>query len=162
MKTAYHGGFLINDSAMRYPYRKQRTDYFCGPTTVQMILGAYGIKATQKQLAGLMETSPTSGTRRRALAKPLRAHGLRVHTKIHSSIDEMKRLLRDGWSVIVNYIEKEEDISHFAVVTAITPSHIVMQDPWHGPDYHLPRHEFISRWRGSHPRAFARWYLAAK
>jgi predicted double-glycine peptidase len=147
---------------MRYPYHKQQNDYYCGPTTVQMILGAHGIKQSQQALAKTMGTEPYSGTGRRALAKPLRGNGFRVRMKIHASTEEIRRLIREGWSVIVNYIEPEENIGHYALVTDVTPTHVVMHDPTHGPNFRIPRHSFLRRWRGRHLRAYTRWYLAAK
>lgn len=160
-ENCYPGSFFVS-SLMRYPYYKQQNDYYCGPTTVQMILGAYGIKESQKALAQSMGTAPYQGTGRRALAKPLRGNGLQVRMKIHATMEELRHLVRDGWSIIVNYIEPDEDISHYALVTDITPTHIILHDPTHGPDYRLARDTFVRRWRGRHLHAYGRWYLAAK
>jgi len=148
---------------MKHPYHKQQNDYFCGPSAVQMILGAHGIKKTQARLGKMMGSVPFRGTRRRIMAKPLRANGFVVRMKAHASIDELDRLIRDGWHIIVNYIELGDDIGHFAVVTKVTPTHLVMHDPWHGANYRISRKTFLPRWMGGNRRKDqARWYLAAK
>lgn len=152
---------------MKYPYHKQQNDYYCGPTIVQMILGAHGIRRTQKKLATLMGTrSPYGagyGTGRRDLVDRLRREGFTVRTQADSTLPQLRKLLKEGWTVVVNYAEVIDNIGHYAIVTAITPTHIVMCDPYYGPAYRLPLKVFLSRWHGgSYPNAYTHWHLATK
>ncbi len=146
---------------MRFPYYKQLNDWFCGPAVVQMILAADGIKISQPVLAKEMATSPYEGTSRQDLVRILRRHRYKVVTKTYAKLADVKRMLADGWYIVVNYREVEENIGHYAIVLAVTSTSIVFNDPYHGRQYRLPRSVFLKRWFG-HANAYGQWFLAAK
>ncbi len=117
---------------------------------------------SQKELARLLKTSPQQGTGRRAFTPVFRRHGYVAAAKINSSIDEIRRLLKQKYRVMVNYREMEEDVGHYAVVVAVKGGRVILHDPWHGASYALPISAFVKRWYGKHRHANTRWIFAAK
>jgi ABC-type bacteriocin/lantibiotic exporter with double-glycine peptidase domain len=147
---------------MNVPFFKQENDWFCGPAVVQSVLGAFGVKLTQKQIATELGTSPWGGTDRADMGRPLRRHGLKAKSYTLGKLSEVRRFLNQGFAVVVNYIEPDEDICHFAVITRVTDKDVYLVDPWNGPNFRLAADEFVKRWYGCAPKARERWFLVAK
>jgi len=147
---------------MNVPFFKQQTDWFCGPAVIQSVLAAFGIEATQKELATELGTASWKGTDRADMGRPLRRRGLEARSHTLSSVADMGQFLSRGWVVMVNYIEPSEEICHFAVVIRVTAKRIYFVDPWNGPNFSLPVAEFVSRWYGCAKKSRERWFLAAK
>lgn len=147
---------------IRIPYYRQENDYFCGPACVQMVLASDGVVLSQARLARLLPTNAIAGTPRKNIIRFLRARGYKVLAGSGQSYASIRRYLSQGWRMMVNYREPSEDIPHLAVLVGLTPTHVILHDPWLGPKYKLPRQEFLRRWHGYHTRAHTRWLLAAK
>lgn len=147
---------------MRLPFFKQKKDWFCGPACAKMILAAAGFSFSQDAVARMLKTSPYQGTGRKALEDLFRRKAFLVKRITGASVADLRSAIDKGYFVIVNYTELEEDIGHFAVVTAVTGSHIIMHDPTHGPNYRIPLRVFIPRWHGMHTQAYTHWMLAVK
>ena len=127
-----------------------------------MILVAAGFSYSQEAVARMLMTSPYQGTGRKALEDLFRRKKFLVKRITGASIGHVRSALDKGYFVIVNYTELEEDIGHFAIVTNVTSTDIVMHDPTHGPGYRIPLRVFIPRWHGMHTRAYTHWMLAVK
>lgn len=127
------------------PYQKQETDYYCGPAVVQMLLARIGIIFTQAQLAEEMQTLPEVGTTASAIVALLGKHGLSAERRNGAALADIAHALDAGQLAIVGYIAEDEP--HYALVSALTDSHIVLQDPYFGEKHRLPLAEFEARWR---------------
>lgn len=143
---------------MRIPHRRQINDWYCGPAVLQMILAGYGMLASQPTLARAAGTNERHGTSRAGMARALRSRGFRVEARHGRTLDEIAAALRSGKRVVMLYVEKAAEEAHYAIALSVTPKAVVLNDPWHGPRYAVPRAEFLKRWRGS-SRKWTRWAL---
>jgi ABC-type bacteriocin/lantibiotic exporter with double-glycine peptidase domain len=141
----------------KIPYHRQANEWYCGPATLQMALGAFGIRASQRVLARASGTNTKNGTPRAGLVRTLRAKGLRSEARHGRSLAELAKTVREGRVTVVLYIEPEGE-AHYAVLTAVGRRRVLLHDPWHGPRYSLPRAEFLKRWRGTAKR-WPRWAM---
>lgn len=147
---------------MKVPFFKQENDWFCGPAVAQSVLATFGVRLTQKEIAKELGTSPFGGTDRADMGRPLRRHGLTAKSYTLGKLSDIRHFLSQGWVVVVNYIEPDEDICHFAVVTRVTDKNVYLVDPWNGPDFSMAAEEFVKRWYGCAPKSRERWFLAAR
>lgn len=148
--------------SMKIPYVKQKNDWFCGPACAKMILDAAGFSYSQDAVGRMLGTSPYHGTNRKDLETLFRKKQFLVKRITGASVADLRDALAKGFFIIVNYTELEEDIGHFAVVTKVTATDIIMHDPEHGPDYRIPLRVFVPRWHGMHTHAYTHWMLAVK
>ena len=56
----------------------QVNSYFCGPAVITMVLRAYGIRTTQKEVAKLAHTTEAVGTSTKGLVSALEHYGAEV------------------------------------------------------------------------------------
>lgn len=143
---------------MKIPHHRQINDWTCGPASLQMALGAFGIRATQRGLMLRAGTNPRHGTTRAGLVRVLRAMGLRASARHGRTLAELDAARRGGEAVIILYIETEAEEAHYAMYLGQARGRVILNDPWHGPRFTLPRAEFLKRWRGS-SRKWTRWAL---
>ena len=142
----------------RFPHHRQINDWYCGPAVLQMALAGFGIRASQPALAREANTNEKHGTSRAGMLRTLRRHGLRGSARHGRSLAELDAASGAGKAVVVLYVEKEADEAHYAVYLGHGRGKILLNDPWHGPRYTIPRAEFLKRWRGS-ARKWRRWAL---
>jgi ABC-type bacteriocin/lantibiotic exporter with double-glycine peptidase domain len=146
------------------PYIRQATEVFCGPACAQMMLKYFKKSVpTQDTLARIMKTDRVgeNGTKHGNLANYLRSRGLIVRVSRNSRFSNIERALAAGFPSIVHYTEPSEEDDHYAMIVGLTPSHIVLNDPWNGKDFSLTRSEFMKRWKGT-KGTYVRWMLLAR
>ena len=71
-------------------------------------------------------------------------HNLSYLSAENATLEQLSRLLDDRWVVTISYLEPEEGEGHYAIVQHVNPQHIVLADPYHGPDFSVARSSF--RW----------------
>jgi predicted double-glycine peptidase len=141
------------------PYFKQDTAYSCGAASAQMVLAYFGIRTAEERLMHTLHTNHSYGTHHQPLIKLFTDHGLYCYTNNESELEELATHIEAGCPSIVHYLEPEADEGHYAVVTGVSESAVILHDPWHGPHFHLPRADFLSRWHDER-EDFPRWYCA--
>ena len=141
------------------PYYNQDTSYNCGPAALQMVFAHYGFHFSEGELARRLKTKKETGTRNYRLAKMARREGFITKTKSGASLNQIKQYLDRDIPVIVNFIEPSHNDYHFAVVVGLTNGDVVLNDPWNGEKFTLPKKEFIKSWR-SGERNHTHWLLA--
>ncbi len=144
---------------LEIPFFKQSTDSDCGPASVRMVLAYYGESVSEEDLRRELDTNPETGSHNDDLVRALTARGYSVVSDEHGTLEEVAQYLSDGVPVIVGYHLPIEEEGHYAVVTEVTPTNVVLNDPWHGPGFTLDREDFISRWYSEHT-PYIKWYLA--
>jgi ABC-type bacteriocin/lantibiotic exporter with double-glycine peptidase domain len=130
----------------RIPHRYQSTEWTCGPAVARMALAAFGVRVTERTLARRMETNPRTGTRQAELIRCLKRAGLSADARRHRRLDRLARALKAGAIVIVLYRDRDGEEGHYALLIGADKRRVRLRDPWYGPDYSLPRREFLSRW----------------
>ena len=102
------------------PFQTQETNYYCGPASARMVLGAIGRYRTQSQLAGLMGTT-TAGTNAgapvvNALNAVASGSGFKftwqwhTYSNINTIKDHVTTAISDGNPVMVNTMEFPGDV----------------------------------------------------
>ena len=114
------------------PSVRQKTDYHCGPACLQLVLGHYGVAATQKELERIAGTNKRRGTTHTGLAHAFKAYGFAVEEKHHATFFNLKAwVMRRRTPVIVNWYAAFDHPAkgHYAVVTHIDDANIFLDDP---------------------------------
>lgn len=143
---------------MKIPYRKQETDFYCGPASLQMAYAFFHKRVSQKELAKRLKIKRLSGTKNSELVRVAVEDGFSCFVKQHASAHDIRRQMKKGCIVIVNFIEPVHDYGHFAVVKRLTASKILLADPWNGDHFEMNMKDFLSRWHGS-KNIYKRWIL---
>ena len=133
----------------RIPHFHQRNNYYCGPAVVQMVLAAFGKRATQGEIAVLAKTKKKSGTSTRGLVKALKSYALVVKTGNDKKISDVHHALAEGAVVVVCYTELHWNWGHYAVVADLRDKTITLIDPAEplGTTLRLSVAEFTKHWK---------------
>ena len=138
---------------MQFPYRKQETDFYCGPAIVAMILAAAGTEVTQSELAAAMGTTE-HGTPIEEIARFLSSYGFEVTRKNDALWEDIIATFNAGSTVIIGYIEPDEEKAHYSLVSSIGEAGIEFNDPWYGENQILSKEEFLKRWKDDEDGAY--------
>ena len=137
---------MKDKAKLNIPYHKQKNSYYCGPAALQMVFAYFKYRLSQQKIAREARTNARHGTKNRALIRVAVKNGFYVYAQNNSTFLKIQYFLKKGWPVIVNFIEPTDNEGHYAVVSDITPGHIVLQDPFNGKGLKIPRLEFLPRW----------------
>jgi ABC-type bacteriocin/lantibiotic exporter with double-glycine peptidase domain len=104
----------------------QQTKGFCGPSSLRMILGFYGIKKTEKEVAGIIgETREGCSTDK--VVSAIKKLGFKVEYKVGSSIAELQKITDKGIPVIIYWTRHGG--GHFSVVYGVKNNRVYIADP---------------------------------
>lgn len=146
------------------PHHYQETDVTCGPAAIKMALDALlGVKVDEETLAVHLGTNDAIGTRQRVIERFIERVGLEGEVRHTTTrIADLREALRSGQVVLVCYFMSEEETDHYALVVDMTADHIVLHDPWYGPNIHWPLDVFDAHWFADPavPKRQSRWMLA--
>lgn len=126
----------------------------CGPASLKMVLGYYGVEKTEKELAELCGTDSNVGTSDKGLKRAAEGLGFTVEIKNNSTFDDIRRWLDKKVPVIVNWftrgridyeIEEVPD-GHLSVVVGLDDEYIYLQDPEIGALRKISRDDFMKVW----------------
>lgn len=125
------------------PHRQQPG--FCGPSSLKMVLGYYGILKTENELAKLCGSDSKIGTRAPRLVAVAKELGMESFFSDESSLSELRRwVVEKGVPVIVNWFS--EDKGHYSPVVAITEKAVIMMDPELGRTRRVKIETFMRVW----------------
>ncbi len=131
---------------LRVPYHRQKTDYLCGPASLQMVFGYFNKFKSQEKLAKLLKTSPKTGTLHENMIKVVVKNGFHCYAKENSTIREIKHFLNQKLPVIVYYLEPDTEEDHIAIVSGYSRNSLILSDPWNGKNFRLSNKVFLGRW----------------
>ncbi len=125
----------------------------CGPASLKIVLGYYGIEKSEQELAVLVGKGDL-GTDEKGIAKAAESFGLQVTIKNESSFEDIGEWLGKGVPVIVNwftrgrsdYPDSEVADGHYSVVTGLDGEYIYLQDPEIGELRTITRDDFVRVW----------------
>ena len=118
---------------------------YCGPAALKIVLSAYGINKSESFLAKITGSSRIRGCDEENLVKAAEELGLRGYVKQNSSIQEVKRLVKKGIPVIVDWFSPEE-AGHYSVVVGFEKNKIILADPHFGKLREHSIEWFEERW----------------
>lgn len=144
---------------LNVPYYRQKTLYTCGPETLRMVLGFFGIHTTVKALEKQTQVAH-NGTTRKNMVKALRFHGLHTHEHIGATLKEVRWFVKQGMPVVVNYREPTDEDTHYSLVVGYSWWKVILHDPFNGPNFSISIWQFKERWHGMHRSKNRDWVLA--
>lgn len=143
----------------------------CGAACMRMVLASFGIKKSESDLAKVLDIKKAGFAGNDLFLPIAERFGLRGHVQKNAKVADIAKLLKEGYRVIVNFIDPEmkvekitqvgktgykctvnfvkgdDAVGHFAVVRSIDKKVICLLDPWNGPYYALPLALFKKNWR---------------
>jgi predicted double-glycine peptidase len=137
---------------------RQETDYSCGPAALLAILRYWqrGGAACEQDLYAPLQTSEKDGTEPIALERVARERGLEARYRTGVTIDELRRALAAGQTVIVDLQawrerlvpwSKDWDDGHYVVLVAMDQRRAYVMDPSSDTGYSfLALDELDQRW----------------
>ncbi len=125
--------------ALGVPAVEQATDYSCGPATLTAVLRYWKRPvACEQDLYQPLHTTPKDGTEPYMLEKVARERGLEAEYRIGASVDDLRRALAAGTTVILDLQAWRDtkkpwsddwDDGHSVVLVAIDGDRLYAMDP---------------------------------
>ncbi len=125
--------------ALGVPAVEQATDYSCGPATLTAVLRYWKRPvACEQDLYQPLHTTPKDGTEPYMLEKVARERGLEAEYRIGASVDDLRRALAAGTTVILDLQAWRDtkrpwsddwDDGHYVVLVAIDHDTFGFEDP---------------------------------
>lgn len=148
---------------MTIPYFKQETNFTCSAACMKMILASLGIKKSEKSLAKLIKTTRLHGALHKNFPIIPEKYKLNYIVKRNSSFEELKRLQKEGYRIILSYYAFKGTIPHSAILKDINSKFIYLIDPWFGPEHKYPLKRFKKLWISDKKfEKEKRWLMAIK
>lgn len=124
---------------------KQKKNYWCGPTSLKMVLNYYGIDKTEKELARICQASPALGVPAQKLVDAAKSFGLRGFVKDNCEFSDIAHYVCDKKiPVIVDWFQIDD--GHYSVVTDINDKYIYLTDPYQGEPISIKKTKFYRVW----------------
>ena len=154
-------GFADTPSPVLLPVPdvRQSTEYSCGATALQAVLGYYGIDVREAVLMGKLHCVPKQGTRPESIERVARAYGLQAELRQHVTLADLQKELDLGRPVIVDaqaWRKKKElklpwsdvwESGHYLVAIGMDADNLYVEDPsLLGSRGMIPRSQFVERW----------------
>ena len=136
------------------PFQETLGISMCGPASLKIVLGCYGIEKSEKELAKLCRHNKNLGVDDEKIKKAAESLGFKVRIKNNSNFKDIESWLNKKVPVIVNwftkgrqaYSESEVADGHYSVVAGLDEKHIYLQDPEIGKIRKLKRDDFMRVW----------------
>lgn len=149
----------ISPCVLRLPDVRQQTDYSCGPSSLQAVLGYYGEEHFEQDLIELCQADPQEGTPPERLAEAARELGFQAEIRQNMTLADLQQSLQARVPIIVaaqawrNPEDADKawgniwDSGHWMVVVGMDDSKVYFEDPSIlGSLGEIPRAEFLERW----------------
>ncbi len=118
---------------------EQKTDYSCGPAALVGALSAFGVTATEDELAAAADTSAAAGTSAAGLIAAAEGYGIDGRCAVGMTVDELAGQLRAG-RIVVACVQAPRaapealdalgvDVSHWVVPVAVRDGQVELMDP---------------------------------
>lgn len=144
---------------LRVPFFGQQKEYTCGPASLGMVFGFFGLRTSETSLARLAKTT-REGTSHLHLIDAARKKGFYCFVHEAATVNQIKHFVDIGEPVIVNYVEPSTEEGHYAVIVGYTKHSLIFNDPWNGKRFKMSVKEFIRRWHDCHEgHKYRRWIL---
>jgi predicted double-glycine peptidase len=138
------------------PSVEQQKSFSCGAACLRAVSKYYKVgPKTEGDYIRDCNTTSETGTSPEDLKRVAKKYGLRVRTRHHMSISELKHYLRDGVPVICpmqawGTPEQLENMTsgHYVVAIGFSDTDLYFMDPMlkSGARGHLSAEEFVNRW----------------
>ena len=136
------------------PFQETLFKGMCGPASLKMIFGYYGIDKSEEEIAKLTGATEGLGTDGEGIKKVAESFGFKVEIKNESSLEDIQNYLNKKIPVIVNwftrgridYDDSQVPDGHYSVVVGLDDEFIYLQDPEIGKLRKIEKGDFIKVW----------------
>ena len=128
-------------------YYNQETSWTCGSASMRMVLDVCGIKKSEKQVVKLLGTNKIRGTWARFYPQLAEKYKLNYIVKRNSNLEELKKIIKEGYVVLTAYYVPKEKVDHYVVVKNIDKNYIFFLDPFYGPEHKYNLSYFQKVWK---------------
>ena len=126
----------------------------CGPASLKIVLGYYGISKSEDELARIVGHKKTLGIDDKGIKTGAERLGFKVKIKNNSSFNDIEVWLKKGVPVIVNwftrgrtdYGDSSTADGHYSVAMGLDDEFIYLQDPELGAMRKIARNDFMRIW----------------
>ena len=143
------------------PYYAQETDWTCGPAAMRMVLYSFGIKKSEKELARLMDTTKSKGTKHNAFSQLAELFKLNYIVHRSSTLRDLQEVFRQNYLIILCYFDSTQNVGHYAVVKRVDSKTIFLLDPAYGRDHKYPLRHFKHIWFDTDDKEKG-WFIGLK
>jgi len=105
----------------------RQTKGYCGPASLKMVLGYYGVNKSEAALAELSGATRSRGVDAKGLLRAAGKLGFRASVKDYANIGDIKRNIQRNIPVIVDWFSQDE--GHYSVAVGLDKRYIYLQDP---------------------------------
>jgi predicted double-glycine peptidase len=121
---------------------RQSTEYSCGAAALQAVLSHWGKDLDEKELIGLLHTSPETGTYVGDIVRVARQMGLKAELHEDVTLGELHAALEKGESIIVcgqawrsredsdRSVQEDWEDGHYVVILGMDERFVYYQDPF--------------------------------
>ena len=146
------------------PFQETLNNSYCGPATLKILFGYYGISKPEKELVKASGWNKDLGINDKAIKKVAEQLGFKVKIKNNSTLRDIESWLKKGVPVIVDwftrgrndYPDSAVSDGHYSVVAGLDNKFIYLQDPEIGKIRKLNNEYFLTVWfdfTGKHIKA---------
>ncbi len=136
------------------PFQETLHQDMCGPASLKIVLGYYGVEKTEKELARMAGWKKGLGVDDKGITKTAQKLGFKVIVKNNSSFKDIKKWLDREVPVIVDWFTRgRKDYSddkvadgHYSVVCGLDDKFIYLQDPEIGKIRKIKNNDFMKVW----------------
>jgi predicted double-glycine peptidase len=147
------------------PFQETLHGGYCGPASLKMVLGYYGVEKTEEEVAVKCGHNPKLGTSDKSIKKTAEGYGFKVEIQNEASLDDIQRWLDKKVPVIVDwftrgrsdYDDSKVPDGHYSVVIGLDKENIYLQDPEIGKMRALTRGDFMCVWFDFKGRHITSW-----
>lgn len=154
---------------VRVPLCRQSTDYTCGVTALQSVLGFYGDEFRESVLIEALKANAKDGTEFKNMVSFAKARSYLVKTKFDCSLASLKKFIDRKIPVIcliqawpdkkVNFADDWDD-GHYVVAVGYDKDNVYFMDPSTLGHYtFIPVKEFLQRWHDTDNRRQYRHFV---
>ncbi len=122
----------------------RQSEGFCGPASLKMVLGYFGVEKSEKALARLAGSTRAFGTPAKGLVKAAQDLGFKASVRDEAEFSDLDRMLKKNIPVIVNWFSTQE--GHYSVAIRLTAKKIWLLDPETGTIQDFSRTVFRQIW----------------
>jgi len=136
------------------PFQETLNNSCCGPATLKIVFGYYGINKSEKELAKVSGWDKDLGIDDKVIKKAAEQLGFKVKIKNNSTFKDIESWLKKGVPIIVDWFTRgRSDYSdsavpdgHYSVVAGLDDKFIYLQDPEIGKIRKLDKEDFLTVW----------------
>lgn len=112
------------------PSFEQLLEYDCGPAALKSALHRLGIRPpAETDVAAMLGTTEDHGTDLKNFTAAAEEFGLECRSGHDGTIEDLERLLAEGYVVLLEYTLPDENIGHFGVLQKIEGGNISLWQP---------------------------------